>query len=79
MNGACPDSPKSTPSKQFTAEETAPPPQSTSDASIDPDAPMDPEKMLEESLGVDNDIFDDLMSAMDEAIAGQEEKDQKES
>ena len=74
------DSPQSAPpSKEFAAEETAPPAQPVTDSTQDPEAPMDPEKMLEESLGVDNDIFDDLMSAMDEAIAGQEEKDQKQS
>ncbi|HBF09643.1 MAG TPA: hypothetical protein DDW29_15430 [Gammaproteobacteria bacterium] len=74
------DSPQSAPpSKEFAAEETAPPAQPVTDSTQDPEATMDPEKMLEESLGVDNDIFDDLMSAMDEAIAGQEEKDQKQS
>jgi len=74
------DSPQSAPpSKEFAAEETAPPAQPVTDSTQDPETPMDPEKMLEESLGVDNDIFDDLMSAMDEAIAGQEEKDQKQS
>ncbi len=64
--------------EEFEEESSTPIHSNSEDKTNSDDTPLNAEKMIEESLGMDegDDIFGDLMSAMDEAIANRQDQEQ---